>query len=352
MIPYLIILFVAWWLSAMVERKQDAGNLDAARKYKILLMTALTCFIGFRYFVGADYGAYIHDYGKFLQKNYGQILLGSDPGFVFFTKLFSLVYNSPTTMFFTAAAVFVVLCIHTLDKHSEYFSLSVLFFILCGTYLESCNAVRQCVAVAIVISGYGFICDRHLLKYFLLVLLASAFHSSAIVMLPLYFILSCPPKLKKIYWLMMIAGAIILSYKGLFSVAEMVIQKPINFEEKYFTTSVNLLRVAVAVAPCILIPFLKKEMNEKLTLSTNLVLLNAVLMCITSNSAYLARVGIYSTAFLCLALPQLLYNLRVRKESIPGLKLTMLACYAVFWMYGILHSAGLYPYQTIFNAVK
>ncbi|MFA6851400.1 MAG: EpsG family protein [Selenomonadaceae bacterium] len=350
MISYLTILFVAWWLSAKVE-KLRITNAKAAKNYKRVLITVLTCFIGFRFNVGADYFAYIYDYGKFLEKSYSETLFSSDFAFKLMAKFGSLVYDSPTTMFFCAAFLFVLLFINTLYKYSEHFSLSVVLFILCGTYLESCNAIRQSMAMAIIFSGYACIRERTLGKYILLVLLAMAFHSSAIVMLPLFFILSCPAKLNKLLWPIGIALSILVSYSGLFNFAEMITGKAINLEEvAYFTTSVNILRVAVAVAPCILVPFLKKGQYEKLALPINLIILNAVLMCVTSQSAYLARVAMYSNAFLCLALPKLLYNLRIAKESISGIKSSMLVCYAIFWIYGIFNSAGLYPYQTIFTS--
>lgn len=348
MIPYLLILALAWFLASLIEKYQ-ATDPKLALKYKYLLIAALTAFVGLRYNVGSDYSAYVWDYERFLASSYSQIITSKDPSLKLLAKLGSLIYDSPTTMFMLAAIVFTLIYINSLYENSIHFSLAILLFFVCGTYLDSCGGVRQALAAAIIFSGFKYVKERQLLKYFLIILLACSFHSSAIVMLPLYLILSCPSQLNKVFWLAIITITILIAYSGLFSIAESITGKAINLNNTYVSGGVNLFRVAVAVAPCALIPFLRKESSEQLTPYINLVILNAMLMCVTAHSIYLARVGIYTTAFLPLALPPLLYNLQLGKNSIRGIRLTMLACYTFFWIYGIYNSARLYPYQTVFS---
>lgn len=348
MLPYFLILCIAWYLSYKIEQDQIINPI-AAIKRKNWLIIILTLFIGFRYNVGADFTAYIHDYNIITQKKISELFISSEFGFNLLLKLCSVVYDSPTTMFLVCAAIFVTICINTLYMHAIHFSLSVVLFILCGTCLESCNAMRQSLAVAILLSSYSCIQRRDTKKYILLILLATVFHSSAIVMLPLYFILSCPKKLRKHYWLAMIIGFMFLSYIGLFGVAETVTGKSINLEVSYMTTQVNILRVLVAIAPCSLIFMLEKDQINRLTFPVNIVIINAVLMCVTYRSAYLARICMYPTSFLCLAIPVLLNNLATGKELLRDLKNGMLLAYGIFWSYGLYVNAGMYPYRTIFG---
>ena len=335
MLPYLLILALAWFLASLIEKYQ-ATDPKLALKYKYLLIAALTAFVGLRYNVGSDYSAYVWDYERFLASSYSQIITSKDPSLKLLAKLGSLIYDSPTTMFMLAAIVFTLIYINSLYENSIHFSLAILLFFVCGTYLDSCGGVRQALAAAVIFSGFKYVKERQLLKYFLIILLACSFHSSAIVMLPLYLILSCPSQLNKVFWLAIITITILIAYSGLFSIAESITGKAINLDNAYFSGGVNLFRVAVAVAPCVLIPFLRKESSVQLTPYINLVILNAMLMCVTAHSIYLARVGIYTTAFLPLALPPLLYNLQLGKNSIRGIRLTMLA----IPFFGLAHNSA------------
>ena len=63
------------------------------------------------------------------------------------------------------------------------------FFLFLALFLEfSLNVVRQAVAIFIVFYAYKYICDKKLFKYILFIIIASLFHRSAILCLPLYFI--------------------------------------------------------------------------------------------------------------------------------------------------------------------
>lgn len=79
--------------------------------------------------------------------------------------------------------------IYTLYKYSSDlpFSLFLLFFL---SYYTMINGIRQVLAAAILLLGLPFIRDRRFLLYAPLVWLAYTLHASALVMLPLLFVVT------------------------------------------------------------------------------------------------------------------------------------------------------------------
>lgn len=91
-------------------------------------------------------------------------------------------------LFFFSSIIVVTLYLHTIKKISSNYFLSVLIYITFGFYTFFFNGLRQGIAMAICFFSLKMFFDRKWFKYFTLVLLASFFHKSALIMILLYFI--------------------------------------------------------------------------------------------------------------------------------------------------------------------
>ena len=116
----------------------------------------------------------------------------------------------------------------------------------------------------------------------------------------------------------------------------------------YSTRSVNILRILVACAPAImaLAVAVKKDLTKEETFYTNALVIHGAAMIAASNSAYLARIGIYTGAYVIVALPKLL---RVDNKYIEMLmRVGVLVLYAIYWYRGIFDSATLTNFRWSF----
>jgi len=86
--------------------------------------------------------------------------------------------------------IILLLFFREFKKYSPYIWLSVLMFITVGQFYTSFNIIRQIIAVAIIFSGSKYLYERNLSKYIFIVLLASTFHKTSIIMILFYFILN------------------------------------------------------------------------------------------------------------------------------------------------------------------
>jgi len=75
-----------------------------------------------------------------------------------------------------------------LRTQSKDFSYGVLLFVLSGFYFWSFNGVRQAIAMSIFIYASRFIQERKPIKYVIWIIIASGFHTIALVYFPIYFI--------------------------------------------------------------------------------------------------------------------------------------------------------------------
>lgn len=90
---------------------------------------------------------------------------------------------------FIYASITIGLISYTLYKNCDPAELGLYFFITMGGYLVVMNGMRQYLASAIIFSAFPLIKQKKWYLYFPIVYVASTIHSSAIIMIPLYFLL-------------------------------------------------------------------------------------------------------------------------------------------------------------------
>lgn len=181
------------------------------KKHKVYLhfvfFTMLVFLSAFRYNIGGDYQSYV-----FYFENIGIRDFIFEPSFLFILELLD-------NCGFTSQMVFVVYTLFAFPfvfLGIKYFNTKnfmlglVLFSIIPTLYWRSFGFIRQFVAVAIIFWGAKYIVERNLPKYILIVAAATIFHSSAIFMLPLYFIVHLNFK-KSIYFFSMLIA--VLAYE-------------------------------------------------------------------------------------------------------------------------------------------
>lgn len=162
---------------------------------KIFLMLSFLPFfliLGLRYGIGYDY---LHIYTPI----FNIIVNGGETnweiGIVGLCKLIGIFTKDSFYFFFITAFITSFLTYKAINENSEMPWLSLLLFVIAGLYMDAMNIVRQSIAISIFIYAYKYIYDKNLKKYIISIIIASLFHESAIILLPIYFM--CNMKLTK-----------------------------------------------------------------------------------------------------------------------------------------------------------
>ncbi len=157
--------------------------------YNLLPLLIFTAVIGLRYNVGVDWANYQYLYDeKFYLLTFSEMMdLRFETGFtllVFFCKIF----DAPVYVFFTVIAAIQILLIYRVYKEDKgVLPYIYLAFIISGVAVQGfCNLLRQDLAFCVFLIALKYASQRKTLWYILICILATCFHNSAFILLPLF----------------------------------------------------------------------------------------------------------------------------------------------------------------------
>jgi len=149
---------------------------------------------------------------KFIQL-FSQTYSSRDLGYALFTKLFAT-FIPNFRVFLFAIAIFVCTGLaRFLNKYSADIAVSYVLFQAFILPFMLLTGIRQTIAMGLIVFwGYDFVKDKKILKYFILCLVASLFHFTALVMIPFYFICNYPREIKFRYFISIVISILIIVF--------------------------------------------------------------------------------------------------------------------------------------------
>lgn len=188
MLTYYILLGVLAILACLFQiggknRKKDLIFL-------LIVFVILATTSALRYSTGYDYSyTYAPGFEEVLN-NPDISLFGHhyEPGYMLLEKMVAF-FSSNYQMIFVVTSVLIIglFCINY-AKYSSNVYLSVILFVLLSEYYCSMNFIRQTIAGVIALFAIPFLKKKKFLPYLLIVLVASTFHKSALILIPFFFI--------------------------------------------------------------------------------------------------------------------------------------------------------------------
>ena len=241
-------------------------------------------------------------------------------------------------------------------KYAPDFMLAVFFYFTLGVYGTTLNGIRQFVATGIILMA-----TKHLFspkktdffKFLAFVLVAYFFHTSALILIPIYFV--CRRKAwSPSTFMIIVAGVAVLIFVSLFLPSFMGMLEESSFSQYtdgWFTEGVeggaNVLRVGVQALPMVLSAIYYKELKRYGPVVDILVNLSVVHFAIFLVSVYnwiFARFAFYTFTYAAILL-SLIFSTALKDSKRTVLKF---ALYAAFMFYFIKDSEGMYLYRSDF----
>ncbi len=317
----------------------------------LALSTAILIFVGgLRYYVGTDYGAYyrgIEIYGGRLRES---IYTLDEPALPIIATVVSWFTSDGVYFVFSCAAITYSLILVTQFRNTYCFVFATLLFVFVGNWHGAFNGVRQFLAAAIVFAGHRLILNKKFWKYALVVFIAFCVHRSAIIMIISYFLYRNRITFRNVALLLIGTYIVARNYDTIFSLVGLLKDSEMSMDDyAYYGRAVNILRVMVACAPAIvcLILYSSKDISLEESFYINALLVNAAAMLATSNSTYLARLGIYTNIVTPLALSKLL---KFKNYSVEmAVKLGVVFFYAIYWYVEVSGSDSLNNFRWIWE---
>jgi len=142
--------------------------------------------------VGSDTNNYIKFFELSKNMSFIDVLLMKqwviEPGYGLLMKICSIMSFSPQLFLLVVAIIINGGLMYFIYKHSDNPFISVIIFMGVEFFTLSFTALRQIIAIIIILNSYNFIKQKKIIKFILMVLLAATFHKSALIFLPVYFL--------------------------------------------------------------------------------------------------------------------------------------------------------------------
>ena len=270
----------------------------------------LFLFAALRYMYGSDYNAYLLKYGTIQS---GQTDVFGDE--MLFTLLNVISPSFQWVVVVTSFAfVIVVYYLITRNLPRNYVWVGLLIFIINPQlFLVNLSAMRQCLAMLLFIAAIPFAHRRKPIPYILLLLVASLFHKSSLMLIPFYlFISPRPVKAGKIIAVLavMFVGLYLVDMVGLAQYAATFFEDTqyMHYASNELT---NSLRATLLTSVYfIFVLFNLPRLKGRLLVYGKLYLISTMLGVLAFRLSMLTRIQMYFDIFSVVVIPAILIELR------------------------------------------
>lgn len=277
-----------------------------------------------------------------------------DEGFYWLTSVIKcIIGNSDTIYFLIIAAIQLLIIAMVIRKYSCDYWFGIFVFIASADYLSwTYNGIRQFLAVVVVFAATDLILKKKYVALIIVIILASTLHGSALLMLPVVFIIQGKAWNKKTL-LCIVASLLALTFVSEFTTL-------LNFmlEDTQYTNVVsdwqsfnddgtNPLRVLVYAVPAILsligIKWIKREDDPVINMATNASIITAALGIISMGTSgiFLGRLPIYVSMWSNSILLPWEINHFFTKKSAMIVKGIAIGCYFAFFYVQMHYTWGI-----------
>ena len=346
MIRLMILLAVSMCLAYCSQH--DILVVPVTKKFKIdipliLMILILSCFAGLRtsyndtdtyveaFKIAPTISEYIDSSPEFF----------SNPLFYLMQSFFRHIIMNNYHLFFFTIALFTISCIlWFIRKHSSNFPFGILIFFCIGMILVPMSAMKQGMAIAILLLGVNQLLKKRILLFYVFLTIAVLFHAYAILFVILPFFLGRPWTIFT-YIAVGTVAFVLFSFEstitGFLSVAEEA-GKNLTEEALFESQGINLFRLTVFAVPPLLLFIFQEILNPSYTknrqLFANMSILSFLIMSmgIFSAANLFGRSAVYFEIGTILILPWIIEEI-FNKESRATAYVFVGGCYLTYFAY-------------------
>ena len=279
------------------------------KKAYIVLMAVLHAFVcGFRYmYLTGDLRKYawgyytITDYGWFSEDVFAG---GRNFGFFWLQKLFATLFNENFQVFLIFIAIVIEIAVAiVIYRYSPAPWLSYLLWNCFGFYVFGFSAIKQALAMGLLMLAFVGIMEEKPRKFIIWTLLAGCVHTPALIFLPAYWIAKSKLNTQKII-VYIVAAALIFVFRNQI----VTTLSSFYYDETDFATADRLggrfmMIAAMGVAGVLLRGFSGKDFSKLF----NLMVVSAILQMFAGFDNVFTRLADYYFQFMIIYMPMMFY---------------------------------------------
>ena len=268
-----------------------------------------------------------------------------DIGYVLFNKLISYVSNDYQWLIVCAAFLSLFPVYYVFNKESSSICFSIVIYLGLTCFLATFSALRQACAISICFLSYTFIKERRFFPFLFIVLLASLFHSSALICLLIYPFYSFRIGKKARGFTLVLVFVVFILRRQFFSVFAGLFGKNYNIDDNG-----AILLFLFFLGIYIFLWAFENDDNETKGLM-NVMLLLIICQGFGNIHSYIARIGFYLMPYICLLIPKAIDGMKEYTKK--GVSTVFVLFFTFYGIYSIYQSqsgwAQAYPWIPFWN---
>jgi hypothetical protein len=209
-IPYLI--FMGYLFVLMFVEFRKINRQQSTRSVRVLTIAGFLFFFGLRGFIYSDWYSYYPFFEEIGTLWDGNMLppagYNKEIGFVIYSAIIKSIFPNYFFWVFISCLIDILILNAVFKRYVKYYVLAFIVFFVLGGCLIEINLMRNIKAIFLFIISIKYIQERRFVPFLLLTMLAISFHISAIVYIPMYFLLHRKYS-KTLLWATFIVGNII-----------------------------------------------------------------------------------------------------------------------------------------------
>ena len=314
------------------------------------IFLTLLLFGGLRYYVGTDFESYYTIFRDICEDWDDLRYQGTEAGFVWLNRWISLFTDNPQWIIFIANGIISFFCTAALIKESKFVPFSI-YIIFTTIYYQSFNLVRQGMACSIVLLAFVYAKERKWLRCYGLILFAALFHRTALIMLPIMFLMQFQYVHALYFVFFALASLGIFLQDQITALLLRIYPSAMAATDAYLYEESSPLQIAMCLIYAVLCLLYYRKLLDKDKGNVLYVNFSVLLLGLYAFFYWIpmwGRIQLYFIGFYSLIVPEVI--------SCEESRMMRILYYAVIW--GILlfffivpnlNSSGLWPYQTIFS---
>lgn len=361
----LIIIWIALVAFLAPSLNVQRQEIDAAHKpvwrytpsFAFAVVFPLILMTTFRDLNIGDTGAYADGFRKLPGTLWGLLqhlpTVQKDVGYTVFAGLWRLVLGPHYRLFFFIVALIQIgILVFLYRRYSTDFFMSVFLFLASTDYISWLfNGIRQFMAVTLILLATPFILKKQWIPTVLLVVLASFFHQSALLMIPVILIIATGKAWNANTFFFLSLVVIAVAYVDVFTnILDAMMQSTqydsmVSDWESWNDDGTNFLRVAVYSVPTILsfigMRYIRAANDPVINLCTNMSIVSTGLYVVSmfTSGIFIGRLPIYASLYNYILLPWIIDEM-FEEKSARLVKYGMVGLYLAFYYYQMHFSWG------------
>lgn len=271
---------------------------------------------------------------------------GREKGWLAFQMLLKLLGLDASGFLLVVAFIHMILLLFIIREYSLMPGVSLYLFVASVEFCYMFNGIRQFMAVMILFAGFKLLVKKKYLLYVLLIIFAVQFHTTAFAMLIALAASFIKPFSKQMYIIFAVFTVGLLFLNPLLNAAEFFFEGTVyenNMDLIKNSAGVNVLRLFVAVVPCVLLFLFRKneefQKNRVFALAINFTFIYAGIYLVATmvGGNLMARFSEYFAPYLMISYPMIF------KRCLKGnIRIFVVGAFGVFYF-------AWYYYQMFIN---